>query len=82
MARMSSRSKGSHPNGELHPVQQAMVDCHGSQCGYCTPGFVMALAGWAANGCTADQRISLTGNLCRCTGYVPILEAASGLIAV
>jgi xanthine dehydrogenase small subunit len=62
-------------NGDLHPVQQAMVDCHGSQCGYCTPGFVMALAGWAANGCKADQRISLTGNLCRCTGYVPILEA-------
>jgi xanthine dehydrogenase small subunit len=68
--------EGLAANGDLQPVQQAMVDFHGSQCGYCTPGFVMALAGWAANGCTADQRISLTGNLCRCTGYVTILEAA------
>jgi len=39
--------EGLPPNGDLHPVQRAMVDCHGSQCGYCTPGFVMALAGWA-----------------------------------
>jgi xanthine dehydrogenase small subunit len=68
--------EGLAAKGELHPVQRAMVDCHGSQCGYCTPGFVMALAGWTANGCTADPRISLTGNLCRCTGYVSILEAA------
>jgi xanthine dehydrogenase small subunit len=68
--------EGLPQNGDLHPAQQAMVDCHGSQCGYCTPGFVMAMAGWAANGCTAEPRISLTGNLCRCTGYVSILEAA------
>ena len=39
--------EGLPENGDMHPVQQAMVDCHGSQCGYCTPGFVMALAGWA-----------------------------------
>ncbi|ENO81592.1 xanthine dehydrogenase, small subunit [Thauera sp. 27] len=66
----------------LHPVQQAMVDCHGSQCGFCTPGFVMSL--WDLyNACVPDgtrpdaARISsqLTGNLCRCTGYRPILEA-------
>jgi xanthine dehydrogenase small subunit len=70
------------PNGDLHPVQQAMVDCHGSQCGFCTPGFVMSL--WALylghdsapsrpNG--AEIRSALTGNLCRCTGYRPILDA-------
>ncbi|HTK78079.1 MAG TPA: FAD binding domain-containing protein [Gemmataceae bacterium] len=69
-------------NGELHPVQQALVDHHGSQCGYCTPGIVMALAGWAADGAPADPaaaRIALTGNLCRCTGYLPILDAAAAL---
>ena len=61
----------------LHPVQQAMVDCAGSQCGYCTPGFVMSLfAGHAASelddGC-------FEGNLCRCTGYLPIRAAAGRL---
>jgi len=59
-----------------HPVQRAMVDCHGSQCGFCTPGFVMALYAHYkhANGVpTAD---AIAGNLCRCTGYRPILEAA------
>ena len=70
------------PGGELHPVQQAMVDYHGSQCGFCTPGFVMSL--WnlylqhAAQDTRPDQaqlRNALTGNLCRCTGYRPILEA-------
>jgi xanthine dehydrogenase small subunit len=69
-------------NDELHPVQQALVDHHGSQCGYCTPGIVMALAGWAADGVPADPaaaRIALTGNLCRCTGYLPILDAAAAL---
>jgi xanthine dehydrogenase small subunit len=67
-------------NGDLHPVQRAMIECHGSQCGYCTPGFVMALAGWAGAGAPADPaavRLSLTGNLCRCTGYLPILDAAA-----
>lgn len=62
-----------------HPVQRAMVECHGSQCGYCTPGFVMALAGWAEAGADPDPdrvRLALTGNLCRCTGYLPIVDAA------
>jgi xanthine dehydrogenase small subunit len=62
-------------DGALHPVQKAMVDCHGSQCGFCTPGFVMALyAHYKSDGQTplAD---AIAGNLCRCTGYRPILEA-------
>ncbi len=67
------------PGGELHPVQQSMVDCHGSQCGFCTPGFVMSLYAAYLSGPKPDrQRISdmLAGNLCRCTGYGPIIEAA------
>jgi xanthine dehydrogenase small subunit len=59
----------------LHPVQQAMVDCHGSQCGFCTPGFVMALYAQYKSGAPADLRDAIAGNLCRCTGYRPILEA-------
>jgi len=66
-------------DGALHPVQQAMVACHGSQCGFCTPGFVMSLFGLYKNahrpGRTAVQD-ALSGNLCRCTGYRPILAAA------
>ncbi|TDN67386.1 xanthine dehydrogenase small subunit [Paraburkholderia sp. BL10I2N1] len=76
------------PDGSLHPVQQAMVDCHGSQCGFCTPGFVMSM--WALyekhgheQSCAnktvpsrADISNALTGNLCRCTGYRPIVDAA------
>ena len=66
----------------LHPVQQALVDCHGSQCGFCTPGFVMSL--WAtyqhhgARGTRPTRQQladELSGNLCRCTGYRPILDA-------
>jgi xanthine dehydrogenase small subunit len=74
--------EGLSSNGPLHPVQQAMVDHHGSQCGYCTPGFVMALAGlFQDQKPVADEalRIGLTGNLCRCTGYVPILDAAAAV---
>lgn len=72
--------EGLQRNETLHPAQQAMVECHGSQCGYCTPGFVMALAGWTENGCQRERsRIALTGNLCRCTGYLPILDAADRL---
>jgi xanthine dehydrogenase small subunit len=68
---------------ELHPVQRAMVECHGSQCGYCTPGFVMALAGWAEAGADPDgAKLALTGNLCRCTGYAPILDAAAAVARV
>ncbi len=61
--------------GELTPVQEAMVRCHGAQCGYCTPGFVMALAGMFEEGYN-DARAALTGNLCRCTGYESIIRAA------
>jgi xanthine dehydrogenase small subunit len=62
-------------DGPLTPVQQAMVDCHGSQCGFCTPGFVMTLAGACHHG-HIDWRRELAGNLCRCTGYTSIFEAA------
>ncbi|MCM2403606.1 xanthine dehydrogenase small subunit [Rhizobium sp. S153] len=66
-------------DGQLHPVQQAMVDCHGSQCGFCTPGFVMSLYGlWLSNSNPSRAEIerALQGNLCRCTGYEPIVKAA------
>jgi len=65
-------------DGTLHPVQQAMVDYHGSQCGFCTPGFVMSL--YALRTATEVVRTAvneaLAGNLCRCTGYRPIVDAA------
>ena len=67
------------PDGSLHPVQQAMVDCHGSQCGFCTPGVVMSLAGLMntlPQPSRAEITDSLSGNLCRCTGYKPIIDAA------
>ncbi|MBD9528310.1 xanthine dehydrogenase small subunit [Paracoccus sp. PAR01] len=67
------------PQGSLHPVQAAMVEHHGSQCGFCTPGFVMALYGlWMANPRPDMGAIetALQGNLCRCTGYEPIVKAA------
>ncbi len=70
--------------GALHPVQQAMADQHGSQCGYCTPGFVVALAGAFEQQKKVDRdalRLALTGNLCRCTGYVQILEAGLSIDA-
>jgi xanthine dehydrogenase small subunit len=72
------------PDGTLHPVQQAMVDCHGSQCGFCTPGFVMSLlALWLNERAPSVQRIedALAGNLCRCTGYEPIITAAQRMDA-
>ncbi|MCI2808403.1 xanthine dehydrogenase small subunit [Eoetvoesiella caeni] len=66
--------------GRLHPVQQAMVDHHGSQCGFCTPGFVMSMYTMYQNGLTRPVREevldNLSGNLCRCTGYRPIIDAA------
>jgi len=64
----------------LHPAQQAMVDCHGSQCGFCTPGFVMSLFALQKNHETpnkAETREALAGNLCRCTGYRAIVDAAA-----
>lgn len=64
----------------LHPVQQAMVDFNGSQCGFCTPGIVMSLYAWAQsaneNASRHDIEVALSGNLCRCTGYQPIINAA------
>lgn len=80
-----------HPERALlHPAQQAMVDCHGSQCGFCTPGFIMSLASVYENKRMQDTKTdelsvnelsydeivaSIAGNLCRCTGYRPIIEA-------
>jgi xanthine dehydrogenase small subunit len=68
--------------GRLHPVQQAMVDFHGSQCGFCTPGFVMSLyALWmrSPDPSVAAIEKSLQGNLCRCTGYEAIVRAAQAI---
>lgn len=65
----------SGPNGEMHPVQSAMVAHHGSQCGFCTPGFIASMAAGHANG-RRDHDDMLAGNLCRCTGYAPIVRAA------
>jgi xanthine dehydrogenase small subunit len=70
-------------DGTLHPAQEAMVQCHGSQCGFCTPGFVMSLFGMYQNHVMQGEPVTralaqeeLSGNLCRCTGYRPILDAA------
>jgi xanthine dehydrogenase small subunit len=76
-------------DGTLHPAQQAMVDKHGSQCGFCTPGFVMSLFGMYQNHVCQGNPITrelaqeeLSGNLCRCTGYRPILDAAQAMAAL
>jgi len=69
-------------NGSLHPVQSAMVNYHGSQCGFCTPGFVMSLFAMYKNNTSYDKKTieeSISGNLCRCTGYRPIIDAAKSL---
>ena len=69
-------------NGSLHPVQQAMINFHGSQCGFCTPGFVMSLFSMFKNYTKYKDNIikdSIAGNLCRCTGYQPIIKAAKSL---
>ena len=69
-------------DGSLHPVQQAMVSYHGSQCGFCTPGFVMSLFSMFKNHTRFKDNIikdSIAGNLCRCTGYQPIIKAAKNL---
>ena len=68
-------------DGALHPAQRAMLECHGSQCGFCTPGFVMSLFALhrqhGGQQITRDEALhALSGNLCRCTGYRPILDAA------
>jgi xanthine dehydrogenase small subunit len=81
--------KPMQPGAALHPVQQAMVECHGSQCGFCTPGFVMSM--WssyehhrAAGSLPTRQQLAddLSGNLCRCTGYRPILDAGEKMFAL
>ena len=69
-------------DGSLHPVQEAMVNCHGSQCGFCTPGFVMALFSMFKKHSKFNEDVikdSIAGNLCRCTGYQPIIKAAKSL---
>lgn len=79
-------------DGPLHRIQQAMIDYHASQCGFCTPGIIMAMLAWwlntPANALSDDAQISthrhafteaLSGNLCRCTGYEPIFKAAASL---
>ena len=70
----------SSPDGTLHPVQQAMVDHHGSQCGFCTPGFIASMAAGHLQGRTNHDDV-LAGNLCRCTGYAPIVRAAKAASA-
>jgi xanthine dehydrogenase small subunit len=65
----------SSPDGALHPVQAAMVEHHGSQCGFCTPGFIGSMVTAHRNG-RDDFDDALAGNLCRCTGYAPIIRAA------
>jgi xanthine dehydrogenase small subunit len=74
--------EGLAKNGTLHPVQRALVDHHGSQCGFCTPGFVMSLYAHYRNGGALDDDTlndALAGNLCRCTGYAPIIRAAKAM---
>jgi len=69
-------------NGTLHPVQNAMIKYHGSQCGFCTPGFVMSLFAMYKNFSSYNNekiQDSISGNLCRCTGYRPIIDAAKSL---
>ena len=72
--------EGLAPSGALHPVQQAFHDHHALQCGYCTPGMVMAAVSLIENGEATDRaaiRAGLEGNLCRCTGYHNIVEAVA-----
>jgi len=67
-------------NGELHPLQQAFLDCGGAQCGICTPGMLMAATHLLArnpNPCPAEIREGLAGNLCRCTGFTRIFESVA-----
>jgi carbon-monoxide dehydrogenase small subunit len=70
--------EGLAKNGKLHPVQQAFTECHALQCGFCTPGMIMAVAGFLKdNPKPTDDEIyhGLEGNLCRCTGYINIVKA-------
>ena len=70
--------EGLAKKGKLHPIQQAFSDCHGLQCGFCTPGMIMATAGLLKdNPNPTEEQIyrGLEGNLCRCTGYINIVKA-------
>jgi carbon-monoxide dehydrogenase small subunit len=70
--------EGLAKNGELHPVQRAFTECHALQCGFCTPGMIMATVGFLAdNPNPTEEEINkgLEGNLCRCTGYINIVKA-------
>src|SRR6266540_4224229 len=74
-------------DGKLHPIQQALVDHHGSQCGFCTPGFAVSLALCherhlqdGTRPTRAELADELAGNLCRCTGYRPILDAGQAML--
>jgi len=70
--------EGLGANGELHPLQRAFVEHHGLQCGFCTPGMILTAADLLAHDPDPDDatiRHALRGNLCRCTGYQPIVEA-------
>ena len=74
--------EGLKRDDQLSAVQQAMVDCHGSQCGFCTPGFVTTIHGMLEKGsslCESDLRYGLSGNLCRCTGYIQIIDAGKSI---
>ena len=74
--------EGLETNGNLHPVQQAIIDCQGLQCGFCTPGMVIAVTALLDSNPdpTLDEiRAELSGNLCRCTGYVKIADAVLSL---
>lgn len=73
--------EGMENDGKLHPVQQAFTECHALQCGFCTPGFIMAIAGFLDENENVDSmadsevREGIAGNVCRCTGYVNIVAA-------
>ena len=72
--------EGLAQGNELHPLQKAMRDCHGLQCGFCTPGFLMTLYDFLKTSRSNDPaaiRAAMTGVLCRCTGYVHIVEAVA-----
>jgi carbon-monoxide dehydrogenase small subunit len=76
--------EGLGQNGDFHPVQQAFHENHGLQCGYCTPGMVMATVGLLAENASpsdAEIRHALEGNLCRCTGYQNIVKAVKAAAA-
>jgi xanthine dehydrogenase small subunit len=77
--KQTNLTQSNKPTNQLHPVQQAMVDCHASQCGFCTPGIVMSCFALHKNNSTPNREEvveALAGNLCRCTGYRPIIDAA------